>query len=165
MRDSPTVDIDSMTAFAREALAPCRPGGLFGWTRRKRPVAWWAIEASEALVRVPDAPQLAVRDSLSLRVGRRDLSLTMVRRDDARWVTSPELGSSEPEDEAEDEADDEIITGPISLWASPEGPNLELRLHWSLWAYRGAPGRAEVDSALAALIRLGWSVNDARQQE
>lgn len=161
MRDSPTVDSDSMAAFAREALAPCRPGGLLGLMRRKRPVAWWAIEASEALVRVPDAPQLAARDTLSLRVGRRELSLAMVRRDDARWVTSPGLDSSE----AEDEADDEIITGPISLWASPEGPTLELRLHWSLWAYRGAPGRAEVESALAALIRLGWSVNDARHQE
>lgn len=75
-----------------------------------------------------------------------------MRRDDGLWASLPD----DDRGEGEPETENLHITGPISVWAGAEGPTLQIRLHWSLWAYPGAAGRAEVDRALAPLLRLGW---------
>jgi hypothetical protein len=150
--DVPVVGGESMRAFAREALAPCRPRGLFGWARRARPVRWSWIEVSVARVRLPDPGRFAAGGSLRLLAGRQEVAVPLVPSADGIWVTRPD----EPDEDAADGGEDEIVESPVTVSAHAEGPTLELRLHWSMWAYPGTAGRADVDRALAALERLGW---------
>lgn len=147
-----SLDLETMIGFMGEALAARRPPGVLGWTRGKRAVGWSGLEVFDARVRVPNGERFNGRSSLCVLTGRRELSVPVERRDDGLWVSVPD------DDGGDDEPEKERLarTGPISVWAEADGPTLQIRLHWSLWAYPAAAGRAEVDRALAALIRLGW---------
>ena len=143
-----------MRSLCRDALAPKRPAGLFGRLRRRRPVTWSYIHVGAVRGRLPAPDQYAGQDSLVLDSLAGQVTASIRHRDGAFvWPLDVENTESESESGAE------IETSPISLWFWDGDPmRLEIRLHWSLWADPGSPGRDQVDKALTRLAHAGWKL-------
>lgn len=138
-----TIDREAMRMLARDALAPARPSGLLAWIKKRRPVTWTYVEASEARVRIPaDAPALTAGESLRLLTNMHEHRAPIVREGSTCWAIEPEV-------------DDDEVLEPMTMNFDADG-DLTIYVHWSLWAHLGSPGRKDLERMLVELDRLGW---------
>jgi hypothetical protein len=138
-----TIDREAMRSLARDALAPARASGLFAWIKKRRPVTWTYVEASDARVRIPSSVSASTHgESLRLLTSTREHQAPIVREGSTCWAIEPEV-------------DDDDILEPMTMTFDADG-DLTIHVHWSLWAHPGSPGRKDLERTLVELDRLGW---------
>lgn len=138
-----SLEPEGISAFVREALLPQRPGGLFGWLRKPRPVDWTMLSAALMRVEMPGADR-AGRDALVLDCPGGPVRAT-IRRNSGRALVEPLADA--PDDVADSAVEMQFISGVTLL----------IRIYWSPWAEPGSPGRQVIDRAVARLVQHGWT--------
>ena len=141
IRKVTALEPETMSAFIHSALAPQRPGGLFGWLRRPRPVGWTMLSVTRMRVELPDALRAGGRESLLLDCPGGPVRPGF-RRAGPRALVEP-LAEA-PDDVAETAVDLMFLSG----------SSLHIHINWSPWS--AGPGRALIDRAVTRLVQHGW---------
>ena len=153
-RTAPRIGAEEMRSLCREAMAPARPGGLFGFLRAPRPVMWTTMSVSSARVRLPGSMERL--DELLLDSVAGPVRVPVTRGDGGdggATVRRLEL----PDEGEQPEHRSALEESPVALLFMPGEPiSLAFDLHWSPWAEPGSPGRELIETAVGRLIRLGW---------
>jgi hypothetical protein len=141
-----SLEPETTAAFLRGALTPHRPGGLFGWLRRARPVGWTMLSVGRMRVELPEPDRAGSRDALLLDCPGGPVRPAL-RRTGPRVLVEPLAG-----------APDGVGESAVTLMFL-SGSLLHVGIHWSPWNV--GPGRALVERAVARLVAHGWKPSDS----